>query len=73
MVKDTLYYKDNYLLNFDAVVKECIVDKQIKVVLDNTAFYPEGGGQPSDIGLMNDVKVLKVEEKNDVIYHIVDK
>ena len=53
MIKETLYYKDNYLTTFDAVVKECINDKVIKVVLDKTAFYPEGGGQPSDIGKLN--------------------
>lgn len=73
MIKETLYYKDNYLTTFDAVVKECINDKVIKVVLDKTAFYPEGGGQPSDIGKLNDVNVLRVEVKNDIIYHIVDK
>ena len=73
MIKDTLYYKDNYLTKFDATVKECINDKVIKVVLDKTAFYPEGGGQPSDIGKLNDVNVLRVEVKNDIIYHIVDK
>ena len=73
MIKETLYYKDNYLTTFDAVVKECINDKVIKVVLDKTAFYPEGGGQPSDIGKLNDVNVLRVELKNDIIYHIVDK
>lgn len=73
MIKDTLYYKDNYLTEFEAIVKECIKDKEIKIVLDKTAFYPEGGGQPSDIGIIGDAKVLRVEDKKDVIYHIVDK
>ena len=73
MIKNTLYYKDNYLTKFEATVKECINDKVIKIVLDKTAFYPEGGGQPSDIGKIDNVNVLRVEEKNDVIYHIVDK
>ena len=57
MIKETSYYKDNHLTTFDAVVKECINDKVIKVVLDKTVFYPEGGGQPSDIGKLNDVNV----------------
>ena len=74
MIRDTLYYKNGYLKEFKAIVKECFEDDgKIKVVLDNTAFYPEGGGQPSDTGFINDVKVLKVEEKENKIYHIIDK
>lgn len=74
MVETALFYKDAYIKEFDSIVKEVIEEKdKIKVVLDNTAFYPEGGGQPSDTGYMNDVKVIRVEEKNNTIYHIVDK
>ena len=74
MIKNSLYYKDGYLKEFEAVVKECIEeDKKIKIILDNTVFYPEGGGQPSDTGFIDNVRVLKVEEKENEIYHIVDK
>ena len=46
MIKDTLYYKDNYLTEFTSKVVSCVEEKgKIKVVLENTAFYPEGGGQ----------------------------
>ena len=59
MVKNTLYYENAYIEKFESIVKECIKENEkIKVVLENTAFYPEGGGQPSDTGVIDDVKVL---------------
>lgn len=73
MITQALYYKDNYLKNFETVVKECIEENgKIKLVLEETAFYPEGGGQPSDIGFINGIKVIKVEEHENKIYHIVE-
>lgn len=73
MVKEALFYKDNYLKEFNAKVLECITENnKIKIVLDKTAFYPEGGGQPSDIGYIQNAKVIHVEEKNNKIYHEVD-
>lgn len=74
MIKNTLYYENGYLKEFNSIVEECFEENgKIKVVLDNTAFYPEGGGQPSDTGLIQDANVIKVEEKQNKIYHIVDK
>jgi len=74
MQNNALYYKNNYLTEFDTIVLNCInEDGKIKVILNETAFYPEGGGQPSDIGEINGVKVIHVEEKNDIIYHIVER
>ncbi len=48
-------------------------DSQFHVVLNQTCFYPEGGGQPSDKGTLNNQPVLDVYEKEDVIYHVVEK
>ena len=44
MIKETLYYKNNYLDEFEAVVENCIEENgKIRVILNETAFYPEGG------------------------------
>src|SRR5574337_522633 len=39
------------------------------IVLDNTAFYPTGGGQPHDTGWINDVEIIDVEKINEEIRH----
>lgn len=73
-MQDTLYYKDNYLKEFNTKVIDCFEENdKIVVFLEETAFYPEGGGQPSDIGTIDDINVLHVIEKENMIYHIVDK
>ncbi|MFC5589566.1 alanine--tRNA ligase-related protein [Sporosarcina soli] len=71
MLKDRLYYVDPYRKSFTACVIKASQDEkgQPFVVLDNTAFYPEGGGQPSDRGTLNSVPVLNVEEVDGEIRH----
>lgn len=68
-----LYYLDSYLTEFSATVLSCSEGKKgYEVVLDQTAFYPEGGGQPADEGILGDRLVKDVRIREDVIYHIVD-
>lgn len=66
-----LYDKDSYLKEFTATVVSCEQksDTTYRVVLDRTAFFPEGGGQTGDIGWLNDVEVTDTREKDGVIYH----
>ena len=53
-----LYYEDSYIKEFDAVVLSCetLDDGKYAIVTDSTAFFPEGGGQPSDIGVLGEAK-----------------
>ena len=68
-----LYYDDPFLHEFTARVLACEETKGgFAVVLDQTAFYPEGGGQPADHGTLGAVRVLDVREKDGVITHLCD-
>lgn len=76
-MSEKLFYKDRFMQEFDGTVISCTQDKKgWAIVLDQTAFYPEGGGQPCDHGTMSfgDVmaQVTDVREKADVITHYTD-
>ena len=74
MKTERLYYSDSYIKEFNALVVSCEkIEKGFKVVLDKTAFFPEGGGQMPDTGFIGDAKVYDVQESDEVIYHYVDK
>lgn len=69
-----LYYEDVYKKEFTATVLECRERKKgFTVILDESAFYPEGGGQPSDVGTLGDAKVTEVHEKDGELLHYTDK
>ena len=74
METEKLYYNDPFLTEFTATVVSCEESKQSwLVVLDRTAFYPEGGGQPADHGLLDGVAVTDVHEKNGVVLHTCEQ
>ena len=71
---EKLYDKDSFIKEFDARVISCKEsDGGFEVVLDCTAFFPEGGGQPADNGTLNGQSVLDVQIKENEIVHIVSK
>jgi len=75
---DTLYYEDQQRTEFEAVVLEVFEreDGDYDVVLDQTMFYPEGGGQPPDHGTLSTddttVEVTDVQVTDDVVLHTCD-
>lgn len=69
-----LYYEDCHLKTFTSVVTGCTqTEKGYWISLEATAFYPEGGGQPCDLGKLNDARVLDVRESEDQILHLCDR
>lgn len=69
-----LYYDDVYCRAFTARVTGCVQEKKTWLVtLDQTAFYPEGGGQPADRGTLGGAKVLDVQERAGEIVHTCDR
>ena len=69
-----LYYEDSHLTAFTANVTGCTeVQNGWEVTLDATAFYPEGGGQPWDLGKLGDANVLAVREDGEQVIHLCDK
>lgn len=74
MLKDRLYYQDPYRTSFKVnVVREGEEDGRPYAVLENTVFYPTGGGQPHDTGRLNGIRVTDVEEIDGEIRHYVEE
>ena len=70
---ELLHLEDSYLREFDACV---VAQRGQAVVLDRTAFYPGGGGQPPDIGWLRwpggETRVVDMKREGDTVWHILE-
>lgn len=70
MKTQKLYDIDSHLSEFSATVLECNkTNENFEIILDKTAFFPEGGGQPADTGFIALARVNDVQIKNGCITH----
>ena len=68
-----LYYEDCHISRFTARVLSCEErDRGFDVIVDATAFYPEGGGQDADVGTLGGVRVLHTREEGETVIHLCD-
>ena len=69
-----LFYEDVYIKEFEAIVLSCEErEGRYYTILNETAFYPEGGGQPADKGMIESEKVIDVQYIDGELYHITEK
>ena len=74
---ERLFYDDQERTEFEAVVLDVVeVDDGYQVVLDQTMFYPEGGGQPCDTGVIENGEIATVDDVqlvDGVVLHHTDR
>ncbi len=72
LTEERLYFHDSYLTEFEAaVIERTRLEGAPAVVLDRTAFYPEGGGQPADRGTLDGVPVVNVQVIDGRVFHVL--
>jgi alanyl-tRNA synthetase len=70
---ERLYYADPYLRSFTARITGVRREgERAAVALDRTAFYPTGGGQPNDMGVLSGRQVLDVAADDGLVWHLLD-
>jgi alanyl-tRNA synthetase len=68
------YYSNSYLKTLETHLESTIEDDRgIWYAYDKTIFYPEGGGQTSDQGWINDITVNDVKSSNGLVWHLLDE
>jgi misacylated tRNA(Ala) deacylase len=74
LMTDLLYQLDSYIQEFDATIVS-VLEGERAIVLDRTAFYPGGGGQPCDFGSLVISGVVypvgKVKKQGEAVLHFV--
>lgn len=69
-----IYFDDPYQVKFESkVIKRIKHNNRTALVLEQTCFYPESGGQPADKGTLNGIEIIDVIEDEGIILHIVDQ
>lgn len=66
MATELLYLVDAYLTEFDAKVIDV---RENAIALDQTIFYPTGGGQPNDTGEISGARVIDVRKEGLIVWH----
>ena len=70
---EKLFYTDSHMQEFTAEVVSCRpCDNGYEAVLSRTAFFPEGGGQAADTGVIDGIRVYDVQEKGEQIFHYLE-
>lgn len=73
-MKTITHYDTPFLYELDSNVVEIKEENgKFWIALDETLFFPEGGGTPKDRGTINGIEVLDLKEDNGIIYHLLDK
>ena len=70
---EKLFYQDSHIAEFEAEVLSCTAaGSGYEIELDRTAFFPEGGGQYADTGMLGGVRVTDVQERDGRVLHMTD-
>jgi alanyl-tRNA synthetase len=74
MTTKRIYYDHAFAQEFSSSVKAAVEKEGTwRVILDETAFYPTSGGQPNDLGMLSEARILDVVDEGDEVVHVLDR